>query len=82
MLARNPFNYPTMLHLDLFLSWSETSYQNILANDDRNVFFSGYQMRKQDCETNSPTPISNNSKQSDAEACVTKVNNYSRSPVP
>ena len=39
MLARNPFNYPTMLHLDLFLSWSETSYQNILANDDRNVFF-------------------------------------------
>ena len=39
MLARCPFNYPTMLHLDLLLSWSETSYQNILANDDRSAFF-------------------------------------------
>lgn len=39
MLARNPFNYPTILHLDLLLSWSETSYQNILANDDRSAFF-------------------------------------------
>lgn len=28
-----------MLHLDLLLSWSETSYQNILANDDRSAFF-------------------------------------------